>query len=118
MEYNRQESKQYNYLIGQKIKEIRNKRDLKQEYVAEKLGVSNGHYSNIENGRKTCTLQTLIQLCEILDTTPNELLSDCIPLNDKDKKTFIIEMQRSLSSNEREFLYAFQSVMDKYLEEK
>ena len=78
MEYNKTELKKYNYLIGQKIKAIRDLKGFKQDYVAEKLGISSGHYSNLENGHKTCTLYILIRLCQILDTTPNELLEGCL----------------------------------------
>lgn len=67
MEYNKTELKKYNYLIGQKIKAIRDLKGFKQDYVAEKLGISSGHYSNLENGHKTCTLYILIRLCRILD---------------------------------------------------
>ena len=67
MEYNKTELKKYNYLIGQKIKAIRDLKGFKQDYVAEKLGISSGHYSNLENGHKTCTLYILIRLCQILD---------------------------------------------------
>ena len=81
MEYNKTELKKYNYLIGQKIKAIRDLKGFKQDYVSEKLGISSGHYSNIENGHKTCTLYILIKLCQILDTTPNEILSDCVKKN-------------------------------------
>lgn len=69
MEYNKTELKKYNYLIGQKIKAIRDLKGFKQDYVAEKLGISSGHYSNLENRHKTCTLYILIRLCQILDTT-------------------------------------------------
>ena len=65
MEHNKTELKKYNYLIGQKIKAIRDLKGFKQDYVAEKLGMSSGHYSNLENGHKTCTLYILIRLCQI-----------------------------------------------------
>ena len=118
MEYNKTELKMYNYLIGQKIKAIRDLKGFKQDYVSEKLGISSGHYSNIENGHKTCTLYILIKLCQILDTTPNEILSDCVSLNHDEKETFIVEMQRSLKADEKEFLVAFQMILNKYLEDK
>ena len=56
MEYNKTELKKYNYLIGQKIKVIRDLKGFKQDYVSEKLGISSGHYSNIENGHKIVCL--------------------------------------------------------------
>ena len=73
---------------------------------------------DIENGHKTCTLYILIKLCQILDTTPNEILSDCVSLNHDEKETFIVEMQRSLKADEKEFLVAFQMILNKYLEDK
>lgn len=36
MEYNKTELKKYNYLIGQKIKAIRDLKGFKQDYVSEK----------------------------------------------------------------------------------
>ena len=118
MEYNKTELKKYNYLIGQKIKAISDLKGFNQDYVSEELGISSGHYSNIENGHKTCTLYILIKLCQILDTTPNEILSDCVSLNHDEKETFIVEMQRSLKADEKEFLVAFQMILNKYLEDK
>ena len=51
MEHNKTELKKYNYLIGQKIKAIRDLKGFKQDYVAEKLGISSGHYSNLSKLR-------------------------------------------------------------------
>lgn len=52
MEYNKTELKKYNCLIGQKIKAIRDLKGFKQDYVAEKLGISSGHYSILKMGIK------------------------------------------------------------------
>lgn len=57
MEYNKTELKKYNYLIGQKIKAIRDLKGFKQDYVAEKLGISSGHYSNLELPGKQNTVK-------------------------------------------------------------
>ena len=48
MEHNKTELKKYNYLIGQKIKAIRDLKGFKQDYVAEKLGISQSYISRIE----------------------------------------------------------------------
>lgn len=118
MEYNKTELKKYNYLIGQKIKAVRDLKGFKQDYVAEKLGISSGHYSNLENGHKTCTLYILIRLCRILDTTPNELLEGCISSIHEGKEPLTIEIQRPLNKEERAFLLSFQVILNKYLEDK
>ena len=111
MEYNKTELKKYNYLIGQKIKAIRDLKGFKQDYVAEKLGISSGHYSNLENGHKTCTLYILIRLCQILDTT-------CLSSIHEGKEPLTIEIQRPLNKEEREFLLSFRVMLNKYLEDK
>ena len=118
MEHNKTELKKYNYLIGQTIKAIRDLKGFKQDYVAEKLGISSGHYSNLENGHKTCTLYILIRLCQILDTTPNELLKGCLSSIHEGKELLTIEIQRPLNKEEREFLLSFRVMLNKYLEDK
>ena len=45
-----------------------------QAEFAEKLGISNNHLSNIENGVNNTTLDVLITLCELLKTTPDYFL--------------------------------------------
>ena len=40
--------------------------------------------SRIEAGTRSTSLQTFINMCEILDVTPNHLLSACININKVD----------------------------------
>lgn len=110
-------TKEDNFLIGQRIKRLRDRKGLKQDYVAERLGISSGHYSNIENGHKSCTLSVLIRLCRVLDTTPNEILRDCIQIENNEGNSWLVEMQRPLKQNEREFLYALQLAVNTYLDQ-
>ena len=37
--------------IGQKVKELREKRNYTQEYMAEQLGITQGSYSKIEQNK-------------------------------------------------------------------
>ena len=53
--------------IGKTIKEIRKRRGLKQNFIAEKTGISPEHMSNIESGNKNATIETLNKISMALN---------------------------------------------------
>lgn len=60
--------------IGQKIKSERLKRSLKQLDLAKKAGISNTYLSDIEVGRTTPSIKTLMKIAEVLEIDYIELL--------------------------------------------
>lgn len=60
--------------IGRFIAECRKEKNITQEQLAEKLGVTNKSISRWENGKNMPDLSLLIPLCEILEVSINELL--------------------------------------------
>ena len=58
--------------ISRKLKELRISKNLTQEYVANNVS----HISNIENNRDKISLQTLVHVCNALDTTVDYVLFD------------------------------------------
>ena len=50
--------------IGVRIKELRKSRHLKQDDLAEVLGLSRGQISNLEHGRRSLNLKQLEKLCD------------------------------------------------------
>ena len=63
-------------IIGKRLQEARNKKGYKQNYVAEKVDLSDQHLSRIENGSKPIYLHKLVQICDLLDISIIELLSE------------------------------------------
>lgn len=61
--------------IGKFILELRKEKDMTQQTLADKLGVSNKTISKWENGRGMPDLSLMKPLCNILGITINELLS-------------------------------------------
>ena len=61
--------------IGKFIQELRKEKDLTQQSLAEKLGVTDRSISNWENGKCMPDLSLFKPLCEILDISINELMS-------------------------------------------
>lgn len=50
------------------LKLIRQRKALKQEYVAHKCGITRSVYSKLENGQlKVVPLQQFVEICDVLD---------------------------------------------------
>ncbi|WP_291152373.1 helix-turn-helix domain-containing protein [Flavobacterium sp. UBA7680] len=61
-----------------KIKQIRELKNLTQEFVAESIGLTTRAYSKIENGQTQLTINRLNQISAILGVEPLEILEfDC-----------------------------------------
>lgn len=85
--------------IGKFITECRKQKNLTQNELADKLGITDKAISKWENGRCMPDISLLEELCSILDVTINELLSgERNTKNSSDK--IIID---SLEVNEKQF---------------
>lgn len=60
--------------IGRRIAARRKQQNIKQQDLAEMLGISNNHLSSIERGKSGPSLEVLIGICNILRITPDYLL--------------------------------------------
>lgn len=64
--------------IGRRIKIARIKQGITQEIVAEKIGISPQHVSNIETGNARVSLTALVSIANLLKVSVDELLCDNI----------------------------------------
>lgn len=60
--------------IGDKLKELRGKRNLSQEEVAERSGISTTYYAGIERGEENPTMAVFEALCKALRVKSSEIL--------------------------------------------
>lgn len=74
--------------IGKRIKIARIKKNFTQEAVADRIGVSPQHVSNIETGNSSVSLTTLVAIANLLNVSVDELLCDTVL---KSKPVFIKE---------------------------
>ncbi|HBE9334195.1 UNVERIFIED_CONTAM: XRE family transcriptional regulator [Clostridioides difficile] len=74
--------------IGKRIKIARIRTNLTQESVADKIGVTPQHVSNIETGNSSVSLTTLVAIANLLNVSVDELLCDTVL---KSKAVFIKE---------------------------
>jgi transcriptional regulator with XRE-family HTH domain len=62
--------------IGEKLREVRTRRLLTQDELAEKAGVSQSTIANIERDNVEPQFRTIRKLAKALDLEPTELLGD------------------------------------------
>lgn len=62
-------------IIGNKIRAIRTLKNLSQEYVAHKLGVSQNYYSKIERGSSPINDQKLSAIASIMEVSKEDILN-------------------------------------------
>ena len=61
--------------IKNKIKNIRELKNYTQEYMAEKLGVTQAGYSKIEKGKTSLSYEKLVEIGRILDVSVEDIIS-------------------------------------------
>ncbi|MCO6149334.1 helix-turn-helix domain-containing protein [Flavobacterium sp. NRK1] len=61
--------------VEEKIRNIRELKNLTQEYMAEKLGITQAGYSKIENGTTVLTYAKLIQIAKILEINIEDIIA-------------------------------------------
>ncbi|MCM1598206.1 helix-turn-helix domain-containing protein [Latilactobacillus sakei] len=68
--------------FGERLKAVRKAKRLTQLELSQRLGVSKGTVSAYEQGLSYPSLETLVSICSILDTSADYLLniSDDLPL--------------------------------------
>ena len=59
--------------VSQNLKVWRTRRGLTQTEIAERLGVSQSHFSRLELGKKSPSLRTLDRLARALEITVSDL---------------------------------------------
>lgn len=88
-------------LIGERIQEIRKKRKLSQEQVAERADISPNYLSRIECGKENPTLDMLIKLARALGTEMWEIFDFAHEVGLKEMKE---TMNKLLKESEEEKL--------------
>ena len=79
--------------LGRRIQEARLLRNITQEQIAEQCGVTPKHISAIERGTSPGSVVLLLNICNILDITPNPLFIDAFN-KDNEAKDNIIPIEK------------------------
>lgn len=88
--------------IGNNIKTARILKGLTQEYVAERLDKSINFISLLERGQTGLSINSIIDICNILEIDPNAIFNGLINCNSEDE--IIINSICSLSSEDKKIV--------------
>ena len=103
-------------LVGQKIKEKRNKLGLTQEKLAEKCNLSVGYIAHIERGSKSLSLETAVKISHVLNVSIDYLLMDEIEEQDRVLNSLETELN-SLDPKQKDKFIRFARVMINNIDE-
>ena len=92
-------------LLGELIKFWRQKRNLTQEMLAEKVELTPGFISLIETGKKRASLETLIRVCKELEITLNDLLVVNQITQPNDYNVEFVQLISNLNEFERNLIF-------------
>lgn len=65
--------------VGDRIRAYRVKKDMTVKELAEKIGDHQPSITRFENDQRQPDLDKLVNICRVLDITPNDLLREYVP---------------------------------------
>lgn len=97
--------------IGQRIREIRIRKGLTQEYLAEMTDVNVSHISNIETNKVKVSLTLLVNICNVLGTTVDFVLKSEYEHANSVLEQELLETIRTLDDAKKEQLLRIAQVL-------
>jgi transcriptional regulator with XRE-family HTH domain len=109
----------YNMDTGTKIRKIRELKNLKQEYIAKELGISQQQYSEIERNNVDIKESRLKEIAKILDVLPEDILAfdDKITFNIYENKNPTVNGTLIHNGIDKEHLQLLLNEKDKHYNE-
>ena len=103
--------KEIKKLLGLKIKELRTKRGLSQQQLAESVNIDQRNLSNIECG-VTFPTRSLGEIAKALNVSLPELFDfDYLPQDENSMKNFIVSRLENLDNESITILYRLVKIM-------
>ena len=91
-------------VIGERIQNARNEKGYTQEYVAEKIDKSVDILRSIENGRSVGSVETLLNICNVLEITLDYMFIDLLYEKGKVLNNKLYEDFQQLTLEQKELL--------------
>ena len=90
--------------VGKNIRSIRLSRGITQEAIAEKLNKSINFVSLLEKGSSGVSLQTLVDICNILQVDANSIFKGLLTYNIEEKDRYIIDNISAFSDKDKKIM--------------
>jgi len=66
---------------GQRIRQLRKEQNITQEYLANQLNITTDHLARIESGKRSCSIDVLVDLVNFFDISMDFLMFGCKYVN-------------------------------------
>lgn len=106
----------YNQL-GKRVREERQKLNLTQERLAEKVEVSDAYIGQIERGERSLSLETLIKIARNLGVTVDYLLQDTVEIDDEHFFQQMKQIMLARSTKEKQMVLDIVKLMFAHLDD-
>lgn len=103
-------------IAGKNIRKYRISKKLRQEDLAEKVGLSPNYIGMIERGEKTPSLETFIDILNALEVSADIVLSELLVVGYTVKNSILNDKMASLSKSDREKIYEIIDTLIKHAE--
>ena len=100
--------------IGRNIRYYRLEQDLRQEDLAEAIGLSGNYIGMVERGEKIPSLDTLVAILNVLHISADMVLTDVVDTGYTVKQSMLAERIGRLPAAERERIYAVVDLLVRY----
>ncbi|WP_298736249.1 helix-turn-helix transcriptional regulator [uncultured Subdoligranulum sp.] len=100
--------------IGRNIRYYRLEQDLRQEDLAEAIGLSGNYIGMVERGEKIPSLETLVAILNVLHISADMVLTDVVDTGYTVKQSMLAERIGRLPAAERERIYAVVDLLVRY----
>ena len=91
-------------VLGSNLKKARIQKKLTQDFVAENVNISTDLLRNIENSRNIGSIPTLLNLCNFLEITPNDLFEPLLTTKKDTLDTKLTEYFNLILKDNKEIL--------------
>ncbi len=106
--------------LGKRVQEARLLRNITQDQLAEQCNVTPKHISAIERGTSPGSVILLLNICNVLDITPNALFIDSFSIDNEakdnilpiEKHNIIIKYSKLTNSNQKFIDFAIEHSYD------
>jgi len=92
-------------IIGKRLKEARKNKNLTQDKLSEKMGVSIAYLSKVETGKIHINLERLSQICSILEISEGQILNGVSNKSEKYLNNEFYNLLKKCSSKEQKLAY-------------
>ena len=103
------------HILALRLKKLRNKRNITQEHLAKMVDISTVYISYMERGVRVPSLEKLIDVCNALECTMDELLDGFLTAKPSNSPITTEQLLADCSIEERKFLMkvcrAFQDLL-------